>query len=73
MTASTLDGGVRSTVAGDVFRRLIARTMAKQLADAVMAATSPHQYALSTRVGCVCVAHALQSLTELDQSHCHIR
>ena len=31
-----------------------------------MAATSPHQYALSTRAGCECIAHALQGLTELD-------
>ena len=67
MTAlSKSDGGVRGIVAGDVFRRLIARTMAKQLGDAVMAATSPHQYALSTRAGCECIAHALQGLTELD-------
>ena len=49
MTAlSKSDGGARGIVAGDVFWRLIARTMAKQLGDAVMAATSPHQYALST-------------------------
>ena len=40
--------------------------MAKQLGDAVMTATSPHQYALSTRAGCECIAHALQGLTELD-------
>ena len=39
--------------------------MAKQL-DAMMAATSPHQYALSTRAGCECIAHALQGLAELD-------
>ena len=67
MTAlSKSDGGVRGIVAGDVFWMLIARTMAKQLGDAVMAATSPHQYALSTRAGCECIAHALQGLTELD-------
>ena len=29
-------------------------------------ATSPFQYALSTRAGCECIAHALQALTELD-------
>ena len=60
------DGGVRGIVAGDVFRRLVARTMAKQLGQAVMKATSPHQYALSTRAGCECIAHALQGLTEMD-------
>ena len=38
----------------------------KQLSDAALAATSPFQYALSTRAGCECISHALQSLSELD-------
>ena len=59
------DGGVRGIVAGDVVRRLVARTIAKQLSTAVERATSPHQYALATRAG-VCVAHVLQGLTEVD-------
>ena len=42
------DGGVRGIVAGDVIRRLVAKTMARQLGPAVEAATAPHQYALST-------------------------
>ena len=29
-------------------------------------ATAPFQYALSTKVGCECVAHILQTLTDLD-------
>ena len=61
------DGGVRGIVAGDVIRRLVARTMSQQLSKAAEAATVPHQYALSTRAGCECVAHALQGLVELDQ------
>ena len=60
------DGGVRGIVAGDVVRRLVARTIAKQLSTAVEQATSPHQYALTTRAGCECVAHVLQGLTEVD-------
>ena len=60
------DGGVRGIVAGDVIRRLVARTMSQQLAKAAEAATAPHQYVLSTRAGCECVAHALQGLVELD-------
>ena len=40
--------------------------MAKQVTKEVEAATSPFQYALSTRSGCECVAHVLQTLTELD-------
>ena len=51
------DGGVRGIVAGDVVRRLVARTIAKQLSTAVEKATSPHQCALTTRAGCECVAH----------------
>ena len=60
------DGGVRGIVAGDVVRRLVARTMSQQLSPAVERATSPFQYAMTTRAGCECVAHALQGLTETD-------
>ena len=59
------DGGVRGIVAGDVIRRLVAPTMAQQLQKAVEEATAPFQYALSTKAGCECVAHALQGLTQL--------
>ena len=34
------DGGVRGIVAGDVIRRLVGRTMAQQLSQAVEAATA---------------------------------
>ena len=60
------DGGVRGIVAGDVVSRLVARTMSQQLGPATMAATAPHQFALSTRAGCECVAHMLQGVTELN-------
>ena len=40
--------------------------MAQQLGKAVEEATAPHQYAMSTRAGTECVAHALQVLTEMD-------
>ena len=53
------DGGVRGIVAGDVIRRPVARTMAHQMTEIVERATAPHQYALSTRGGCECVAHVL--------------
>ena len=48
---SESDGGVRGIVAGDVVRRLVARTISQQLAPAVERATSPHQYAMTTRAG----------------------
>ena len=53
-------------VAGDVVRRLVARTISQQLEKAVEGATAPSQYALKTRAGCECVSHALQALTDLD-------
>ena len=53
------DGGVRGIVAGDVIRRLVARTMAQQSQKAVEVATALFHYALST------VAHALPGLTKL--------
>ena len=59
-------GGVRGIVSGEVFRRLVARTMAQQLAPALEKATAPFQYALSTKSGCECVAHAVQALTDFD-------
>ena len=62
------DGGVRGIVSGDVIRRLVARTIAQQLGEAIKSATAPHQYALSTRAVCVCIAHALQGLCELNRS-----
>ena len=67
MTAlSKPDGGVRGIVVGNIFRRLVARTIAKQVAEKVEAATAPFQHALSTKAGCECVAHILQTLTDLD-------
>ena len=40
--------------------------MAQQLTKVVEAATSPFQYALSTRAGYECVAHTLQALYEIN-------
>ena len=59
-------GGIRGIVAGDTIRRLVSRAMAQQMGRAVEKATAPHQYALSTRAGCECVSHALQTLCEAN-------
>ena len=59
-------GGVRGIVAGDVVRRLVARTIAQQMERAFEIATAPFQYALSSRVGSECIAHVLQTLTDTD-------
>ena len=44
----------------------MARTIAKQVSKQAEAATVPFQYALSTKAWCECVAHILQTLTDLD-------
>ena len=43
------NGGIRGIVAGDLLRRLVARTVAQQLGPAIERATAPFQYALTTR------------------------
>ena len=58
------NGGVRGIVAGDIVRRIVARTMSQQLMSEVQHATAPFQYALATKSGCESFAHALQGLTE---------
>ncbi len=60
------NGSVRGIVSGDVVRRLLVRTIAQQFTLAVERATSPLQYALSTKSGGECIAHALQALTDLS-------
>ena len=52
-------GGTR-----DVFRRVLARTIAQQVSKAVEEATAPFQCALKTRAGTECVSHILQTLTD---------
>ena len=60
------NGRVRGLVVGDVFRRLVARTLAQQFAARFQEAFLPFQYALSTRAGAESVARALRVGTELD-------
>ena len=62
MTALRKLDGVRGIVVGDLFRRLVSRTLAKQFTQQVEDATVPFQYAFKTRAGCECVAHIFQSL-----------
>ena len=47
-TLAKPNGGVRAIVVGDIVRRLVARTIAKQFAKRAEVATAPFQYALST-------------------------
>ena len=57
-------GGVRGIVAGDIIRRLVARTISQQIASAVEHATSPFQ-TLSRRspVGSASLTHSKPSPT----------
>ena len=45
------DGGVRGTATGDAFRRLVARTLAKQWAPTIDQATRLFQIAMQSRAG----------------------
>ena len=60
------EGRVRGIVAGEVIRRLTAKTIAQQLGPAVTKATAPCQCALSTRAGCECVAHPHRNHHHVD-------
>ena len=57
-------GGVLGIVVGDIVRRLVSRTMAQQLSKVVERCTAPYKYAMSSKAGTECIAHALQTLTE---------
>ena len=63
----TPTGDVRGIATGIVLRRLVARTIAQQYAERVLQATSPFQYALSTRAGVDCVALMAKLLTDMDE------
>ena len=62
------DGGVRGIATGTVFRRLVAKTLAKQFMKDVEQACSPFQFALSTRAGVDCVGHAVRVATDADHT-----
>ena len=49
---------------GDNLWRLVTRTIAKQVAEKVEAATVPSSTPLSTKALCECVAHILQTLSD---------
>ena len=61
------DGGVRGIATGTSFRRLVAKTLAKQFGKTVEAACAPFQFALSTRAGVDCVGrHGPKRHSPLD-------
>ena len=58
------DGGVRGIATGTSFRRLVAKSFARQFAKDVESVCSPFQFALSTRAGTDCVGHAVRAMTD---------
>ena len=64
MTASLKrDRGVCRIATGTSFRRLVAKSLARQFSKEVERACAPFQFALSTRAGTDCVGHVTQALT----------
>ena len=60
------EGGIRGISTTTSFRRLVAKTMAKQFMTDVEQACAPFQFALSTRAGTDCVGHAVRVATDHD-------
>ena len=61
------NGRVRGIATGTSFRRLAAKTLARQFSQNVEEACAPFQFALSTRAGTDCVGHAIiRAATEAD-------
>ena len=60
------EGKVRGIVTGNCFRRLVAKTLAKQLASQIEEATAPFQFALSARAGTDALGHLLRATSGLD-------
>ena len=58
------DGGVRGNATGTSFRRLVAKSLARQFGQEVERVCSPFQFALSTRAGVDCVGHAVRIATD---------
>ena len=58
------DEGVRGIATGTSFRRLVAKTLARQFGKAVESTCAPFQFALSTRAGTDCVGHVVRALTD---------
>ena len=61
-----VDGGVGAIATGCSFRRLVARTLAKQFASVFDDECAPFQYALSTRAGTDCVGHMFRAATDAN-------
>ncbi|MEC7231521.1 MAG: hypothetical protein VXW31_01135, partial [Planctomycetota bacterium] len=59
-------GKIRGIVTGATVRRIVAKTLAMQYADAIEKTTAPYQLALRTRAGTDALAFALRTATDKD-------
>ena len=59
-------GKLRGIVTGATIRRVVAKTLASQFADAIEHTTAPYQFALRTRAGTDALAFALRTATDKD-------
>ena len=64
MTALKRDGGVRGIATGTSFRRLVAKSLARQFSKEAERACVPFQFALSTRARTDCVEHVIRASTD---------
>ena len=60
------NGRVRGICAGDSFRRLVAKCLARQHQGALRRAVAPANFGLADRSGCDGLIHLIRSLTEAD-------
>ena len=60
------DGGIRGIATGTSFRRLVAKTLARQFGQVVEDTCASFQFALSTRAGVDCVGHAVRVATDAN-------
>ena len=71
MTALMKTGGrVRGIATGTAYRRLVASTLAREYGQDIVDACASYQYALSTRAGTECIAHAFRAATEATGNKC---
>ena len=60
------DDDVHDIADGDVFRRLMTRTITQEIDETVQSVTAPFQYASKLRADSECVSHILHILVESD-------
>ena len=58
---------VRGIVVGDTFRRVVAKSLAKQYAEDFAAVCAPLQFGVATKAGSDCIVHLLRAETDGDE------